>query len=153
VGHWHRRPKKLSLKRLFRDAECEFVFDGSQTSVDEFLELRAILSSMGAPQQLLFEMKITAGAKRILIVSEDQIHLEPSARLGEGWRGVIIVPTDCEKRREVLTIFFMQQLRYRIAQPYDFMQGSKEIPPFFLDLRTTPATLTSDSRLFSKGFQ
>jgi hypothetical protein len=152
MAHWHRRPKKLSLKRLLGDADCEFVFDGSQTSVDEFLELREIFSSSCAPKQLFRELSVTAGAKRILILSEDHIHPAPSARLNEGWRGVVVVPADIRKRREALTTFFMQQLRYKIAQSDDPMHSGTEIPPFLLDLRKAPATFTADSRISRKRF-
>jgi hypothetical protein len=49
MGRWHRHPKRLNLKYLLRDSACEFIFDASQTSADEFLELQRSLSPIYAP--------------------------------------------------------------------------------------------------------
>ncbi|MHB1021858.1 MAG: hypothetical protein ACYC0Z_05570 [Acidobacteriaceae bacterium] len=142
MGHWYRRPKSLNLKCLLRDSGCEFVFDASQTSADELLELQASFARVYGSQRLLRNLSSTPSAKRILIIAEDENGLAPSTRLHEGWRGVVVLPGDARQRREALTLFFMQQLRYKISHPYWASQYRGEIPPFLLDLTKAPATIT-----------
>lgn len=142
MGQWYRRPKRLNLKSLLRDSGCEFVFDASQTSADELLELQASFASVYGSHRLLRDLNSTPSAKRILIISEDDNGLAPSTRLHDGWRGVMVLPGDTRQRREALSQFFMQQLRYRISHPYCVSQYREEIPPFLLDLTKAPATIT-----------
>lgn len=142
MGRWYRRRKRLNLECLLRDSGCEFVFDASQASADELLELQARFASVYDPSRLLRDLNGTPGAKRILIVAEDESGLAPSARLRDGWRGIVVLPGDARQRREALTLFFMQQLRYRISHPNWASQYRGDIPPFLLDLTKTPATIT-----------
>lgn len=114
MGRWYRRRKRLNLECLLRDSGCEFVFDASQTSADELLELQARFASV----------------------------YDPSRLLRDGWRGIVVLPGDARQRREALTLFFMQQLRYRISHPNWASQYRGDIPPFLLDLTKTPATIT-----------
>ncbi len=142
MGNWYRRPKKLNLKYLLRESECEFIFDASQTSADEFLELQRSLSSIYTPRRLRRDTKTAPSPKRILIVWEDPDHPVPSARLRDGWRGVVVIPGDVQRRQEALMVFFMRQMRYRISHSYWASQYRGEIPPFLLDLTKAPATIT-----------
>ena len=142
MGQWYRRPKRLNLKSLLRDSGCEFVFDASQTSADELLELQASFASVYGSHRLFRDLNSTPSAKRILIIAEDENGLAPSTRLHDGWRGVVVLPGDARQRREALTLFFMQQLRYRISHPYWASQYRGEIPPFLHDLTKAPATIT-----------
>ena len=142
MGQWYSRPKRLNLKSLLRDSGCEFIFDASQTSADELLELQASFASVHGSHRLLRDLSSTPSAKRILIVTEDENGLAPSTRLREGWGGIVVLPGDTRQRREALTLFFMQQLRYRISDPFCASQYRGEIPPFLLDLTKAPATVT-----------
>ena len=140
TGRWYRSPKRLNLKSLLRDSGCEFVFDASQTSADEFLELQERFASFYGPHRLLRDLNCTPSAKRILILAENKDGLAPSLRLHDGWRGVVVLPGDARQRREALTLF-LQQLQYRISHPYWAWQYRGEIPPFLLDLTKAPATI------------
>ncbi len=142
MGHWYRSPKKLNLKHLLRDSDCEFTFDASQTSADELLELQANFAAVYAPQRLLLGLNSTPSAKRILIVVEDENGLVPSVRLHDGWQGVVVLPDDAQRRREALKMFFMQQLRYKISHPYWASHYRGKIPPFLIDLTKVPAMIT-----------
>ena len=142
MGSWYRRPKRLNLRWLLRDSGCEFVFDASQTSADEFLELQTSFASVYGPNRLLRDLNCAPSANRILIVAANESGLAPSARLHDGWRGVVVLPGDALERRKALTLFFMQQLRYRISHPYRASPYREKIPPFLLDLTKAPATIT-----------
>ncbi len=108
MGNWYRRPKKLNLKYLLWESECEFIFDASQTSADEFLELQRSLSSIYTPRRLRRDAKTAASPKRILIVWADADHPAPSTRLRDGWRGVVVIPGDAQRRQGALMAFFMR---------------------------------------------
>jgi hypothetical protein len=142
MGRWYRRAKKLNLKYLLRDSECEFIFDASQTSVDEFLALQRSLSSIYNPQRLLRDSDAAASPKRILIVWEGADQPPLSERLQDGWRGVVVTPRDAQRRQEALLVFFMRQQRYRISHSCWTSHDRGEIPPFLLDLTKAPATIT-----------
>jgi hypothetical protein len=143
MGRWYRRAKKLNLKYLLRDSECEFIFDASQTSMDEFLALQRSLSSIYNPQRLLRDSDAAASPKRILIIGEDPDHPAPSARLQDGWGGVVVTPGDALRRQRALLAFFMWQRRYRISHSSSWVSNDQgEIPPFLLDLRGASATIT-----------
>jgi hypothetical protein len=77
-----------------------------------------------------------------LIVWEDADHPAPSTRLRDGWRGVVLIPSDAERRQKALSVFFVQQLRYRISHSYWASHYRGEIPPFLLDLTKAPVTIT-----------
>ena len=142
MSRWYRRPKRLNLRWLLRDSGCEFVFDASQTSADELLELQVRFASAYGPHRLLRDANRLPSANRVLMVAEDENGAAPRARLSDGWRGVVVLPEGAERRRDALTSFFMEQLRYRISHPYWASQYRGEIPPFILDLTKTPATIT-----------
>jgi len=142
MGRWYRRPKRLDLRWLLRDSDCEFVFDASQTSADEFLELQASFASVYGPHRLLRELTGAPSEKRILIIAEDGSDLTLASRIRDGWQGVVLLPGEARQRREALTQFFMQQLRYRISHTYWASESRGEIPLFLLDLTKTPATIT-----------
>lgn len=143
MGRWHRHPKRLNLRWLLRDSGCEFVFDASHTSADEFLDLQASFGSVYGPDRLLRDLVGKPSAAQILIVAADENGMSsPSARIHDGWRGVVVLPGNPERRKEALTQFFMQQLRYRISHPYWGSRNKRTIPPFLLDLTKFPATIT-----------
>ena len=142
MSRWYRRPKRLDLRWLLRDSGCEFVFDASQTSPDELIELQVRFASAYDPHRLLRDADSIPSADRILMIAEDECGLTPCARLRDGWRGVVVLPESAQRRREALTLFFMEQLRYRISHPYWASQYRGEIPPFILDLTKAPATIT-----------
>ena len=142
MSRWYRRPKRLNLRWLLRDSGCEFVFDGSQTSADELLELKLRFASAYVPHRLLRDANSLPSANRILMIAEDECGLTPCARLRDGWRGVVVLPEGAQRRLEALTQFFMEQLRYRISHPHWASQYRGEIPPFILDLTKVPATIT-----------
>lgn len=153
MGRWYRHPKRLNLRWLLRDSGCEFVFDASHTSADEFLDLQASFGSVYGPDRFLRDLVGKPSAKRLLIVAADGNGMSsPSARLHDGWRGVVVLPGNPERRREALTQFFMQQLRYRISHPYCASQYRGTIPPFLLDLTKVPATITP-AELAAQQFQ
>jgi hypothetical protein len=142
MSRWYRRPKRLNLRWLLRDSGCEFVFDASQTSADELLELQVRFASVYGPHRLLRDANSIPSANRILMIAEDKCGLTSHARLRDGWRGVVVLPEGAQRRREALTLFFMEQLRYRISHPHWASQYRGEIPPFILDLTKAPATIT-----------
>jgi hypothetical protein len=76
------------------------------------------------------------------MIAEDERGLAPRARLRDGWRGVVVLPEGAQRRRDALTLFFMEQLRYRISHPHWASQYRGEIPPFILDLTKAPVTIT-----------
>ncbi len=142
MSRWYRRPKRLNLRWLLRDSDCEFVFDASQTSADELLELQVRFASVYGPHRLLRDANSLPSANRILMIAEDENGLAPSARLSGGWRGVVVLPEGAQRRRDALTLFFMEQLRYRISHPHWASQYRGGIPQFILDLTKAPATIT-----------
>lgn len=142
MSRWYRHPKRLNLRWLLRDSGCEFVFDASQTSADELLELQVRFASVYGPHRLLRDADSLPSANRILMIAEDENGLAPSARVSDGWRGVVVLPEGAQRRRDALTLFFMEQLRYRISHPHWASQYRGEIPPFILDLTKAPATIT-----------
>jgi len=142
MSRWYRRPKRLNLRWLLRDSGCEFVFDASQTSADDFLELQVRFASAYGPHRLLRDANGLPSANRILMIAEDERGLAPRARLRDGWRGVVVLPEGALRRRDALTLFFMEQLRYRVSHPLLASQYRGEIPPFILDLTKVPATIT-----------
>jgi hypothetical protein len=142
MGRLHRRPKRLNLRSLLRDSSCEFVFDASQISADEFLEFQARFPPVYGTHRLLRKLSSTPNTNRILIVIEHENCVALCARLHEGWRGVVVLPADARQRREALSLFFMQQLRYRISHPHWASRYRGEIPQFLLDLTKTPAAIT-----------
>jgi hypothetical protein len=143
MGRWHRRPKRLNLRWLLRDSGCEFVFDASQTSADEFLELQVTFALLYESHRLVWEANCTPNVKRVLIVTANESGLAPRAQFCNGWRGVVLLPGDSRQRRDALTKFFMQQLQYRISHSFCASKYTGEIPPFLLDLTKVPATITA----------
>jgi hypothetical protein len=118
MGRWYRHPKKLNLKYLLRNSGCEFIFAASQTSMDEPLELQASFSSVFAPERLRRDVDSSPSLKRILIVAEDGEGPALSARLHDGWRAVVVIPLDAQRKRQTSAVFFTQQLRYKISHRY-----------------------------------
>jgi len=91
MGHSYRRPKKLNLKYLLREPESEFIsefiFDASQTSADEFLELQVNFSSVYAPQRLLRGLWSTTLGSRELASRSAAIEGKPLGDRRYGWEG------------------------------------------------------------------
>lgn len=147
VGRWYRRPKRLNLRPLVREPSCEFVFDASTVSTEELRELQACFCRVVAPERLSLEAECSPHHEKIFVVARELGNSRPNARLCEGWRGVIIVPTSQDDRKSALSTFFLKQSRYKISDRRWGAQYRGVIPPFLLDLTSRPALFTPSDLL------
>lgn len=113
MGCWYRRPKRLNLRPLVRHSDCEFVFDPFGISVEELSGFQSSFACVVAPQRLCLGIGPLPRHEQILIVPEGIGAVPPSARLNEGWRGIIIVPRPEADRHSALSIFFLKQSLYQ----------------------------------------
>jgi hypothetical protein len=139
MGRWYRRAKRLNLKPLVNQSDCEFVFDAFGISIEELSGFQSSFAGAVAPQRLCLGIEPVARHEQILIVPEGIGELTPAARLRDGWRGIIIVPRPVADRRSALFIFFLKQSRYRIGNHSWVTHYKGRIPPFLLDLTANPA--------------
>ena len=139
MGRWYRRPKRLNLRPLVRHSDCEFVFDPFGISVEELSHFQALFAGAIAPQRMCLGIAPLPRHEQILIIPKGIGAVPPSARLNEGWRGIIIVPRPQADRHSALSIFFLKQSRYRIRDRTWAAHYRGRIPPFLLDLTVNPA--------------
>jgi len=139
MGRWYRRPKRLNLKPLVRHSNCEFVFDPFGISREELSGFQSSFACVVAPQRLFLGAEPIPRHAQVLIVPEGIGAVPPSARLNEGWRGIIIVPRPEADRYLAQSIFFLKQSRYRIGDRTGTAHCNGRIPPFLLDLTVNPA--------------
>jgi len=143
MGHWYRHPKRLDLGSFVRCPEYEFVFEDSGISVKELEALQSSLAHVIAAERLRLRIGFPKTGKQILICGTNKTGISPSARLNEGWRGVVVVPNLIEHRRAVLTAFFLDQPRYRLGNHAIDMLQKHCLPAFTLDLTVEPALFTA----------
>lgn len=143
MGHWYRHPKRLDLGSFVRCPEYEFVFEDPGISVEELEALQSSLAHVIAVERLRLGSGFRKTGKQILICGTNKTGISPSARLNEGWRGVVVVPDVIEHRRAVLTAFFLDQTRYRLRTRAISLPQNHCLPAFTLDLTAEPPLFTA----------
>lgn len=143
MTHWYRRPKRLDLGSFVRYPEYEFVFEDSEISVEELKALQSSIAPVIAAKRLRLGSGFSRTGRQILICRTNKAGISPSARLNEGWRGVVVVPDVIEHRRAVLTAFFLDQPRYRLSNRAIGMPQNHCLPAFTLDLTVRPPLFTA----------
>lgn len=143
MTHWYRRPKRLDLGSFVRYPEYEFVFEDTGISAEELKTLQSSLAHVISAERLCLGSGFPKTGRQILICRTNKIGMSPSARLNEGWRGVIVVPDVTEHRRAVLTAFFLDRPRYRLSNRAIGMPQNHCLSAFTLDLTVRPPLFTA----------
>jgi hypothetical protein len=136
MSKWFRSPKSLDLRWLIRDEDQSFALSELNFSAVDALQLSERLSAFGLSRRTHRSDDPPGGvSSSILIVAAESATGDDIAqKLSDGWRGVIVVPSNAVVREDILVDFFTRRSHFKFGDRNRQQFNRGDLPPFVLDL-------------------